>query len=127
MSIEERAERAVTLKNSGGCNCCQAVLFALQDQSGLSDEQARTLGSGFGAGMGAMEGSCGALIAAVMTAGLRGGTQRTAKQISLAFRDACGAVTCKELKGIGTGRVLCSCDNCVRNAVLIYGRTVGLN
>ena len=25
--------------------------------------------------------------------------------------------TCRELKGIDTGKVLCSCENCVRNAV----------
>ena len=61
MTIEERAEQAVSLKNSG-CNCCQAVLAALRDQTGLSEDQALTLASGFGGGMGSMEGSCGALV-----------------------------------------------------------------
>ena len=128
MTIEERAEQAVVLKNSR-CNCCQAVLAALRDQTGLSEEQALTLASGFGAGMGSMEGSCGALVGAVMTAGLHlqgTGAPRAARQLSLAFKDTCGAVTCKELKGVGTGRVLCSCDDCVRSAVMIYGKVMDL-
>ena len=128
MTIDERAEQAVVLKNSR-CNCCQAVLAVLLDQTGLNEEQALTLASGFGAGMGSMEGSCGALVGAVMAAGLHlqgSGAPRTARQLSLAFKDACGAVTCKDLKGVGTGRVLCSCDNCVRNAVMTYGKVMDL-
>ena len=129
MTIEERAEQAVALKNSS-CNCCQAVLAALRDQTGLSEEQALMLASGFGAGMGSMEGSCGALVGAVTAAGLHlqgSGAPRTARKLSLAFKDACGAVTCKDIKGVGTGQVLCSCDDCVRNAVKIYGRIMELN
>ena len=29
-------------------------------------------------------------------------------------------MTCRDLKGIGTGKVLCPCDDCVRNAVRAY-------
>ena len=128
MTINERAEQAVALKNSR-CNCCQAVMAALLDQTGLNEEQALTLASGFGAGMGSMEGSCGALVGAVMAAGIHlqgAGAPRTARQLSLAFKDACGAITCKDLKGVGTGRVLCSCDDCVRNAVMVYGKVMDL-
>ena len=129
MTISDRAEQAVVMKNSG-CNCCQAVLAALRDQTGLSEDQALTLASGFGGGMGSMEGSCGALVGAVMAAGLHlqgAGASRTARKLSLAFKDACGAVACKDIKGVGTGQVLCSCDDCVRNAVKIYGRIMELN
>ena len=28
-----------------------------------------------------------------------------------------GATICRELKGVGTGKVLCSCEDCVRNAI----------
>ena len=128
MTIEERAEQAAALKISG-LNCCQAVIAALRDQAGLSEEQALTLGSGFGAGMGSMEGSCGALVGAVLAAGLSlegRGTPRMARQLSLAFKEECGAVSCRELKGVGTGRVLCPCDQCVKNAVRIYGKLMGL-
>ena len=129
MTISDRAEQAVVMKNSG-CNCCQAVLAALRDQTGLSEDQALTLASGFGGGMGSMEGSCGALVGAVMAAGLHlqgAGASRTARKLSLAFKDACGAVACKDIKGVGTGQVLCSCDDCVRNAVMIFGRIMDLN
>ncbi|MCR5577313.1 MAG: C-GCAxxG-C-C family protein [Oscillospiraceae bacterium] len=129
MTIEERAEQAVAYKHKA-CNCCQAVLFALKDQTGLDDAQLLAMASGFGSGMGSMEGSCGALVGAAMAAGLRlngSGTSRAARQMSLAFKDACGAVTCRELKGVRTGRVLCACDDCVRNAVRIYGKLMGLD
>ena len=33
-------------------------------------------------------------------------------------QELCGATACRDLKGIDAGKVLCSCDNCVRNAVL---------
>ena len=124
MTIEERAEQAVKLKNSG-CNCCQAVLVALRDEAGLDEDEALSIASGFGAGMGSMEGSCGALIGAVMAANLKlhgVGAPRVARQLSVGFKEACGAVTCKELKGVGTGRVLCPCEDCVRSAVLQYGK-----
>ena len=32
----------------------------------------------------------------------------------------CGATVCKDLKGLETGKVLCPCDDCVRNAVTAY-------
>ena len=32
MTIQERAEKAVELKNSGRCNCAQAVAAVLADQ-----------------------------------------------------------------------------------------------
>ena len=126
MTTEERAELGAELKKK--CNCCQAVLLALADQTGLSEEQLMKLGSGFGSGMGNMEGTCGALVGAGMAAGFKIGQKSTTpytRQISESFRDRCGAVLCKDLKGRDTGKVLCACDECVRNAVLAYGQIVG--
>ena len=128
MTIEERAERGAELKKS--CNCCQAALLALADQTGLSEEQIMQLGSGFGSGMGNMEGTCGALVGAGMAAGFKlrqSSTTRFTRQISEDFRDRCGAVLCRELKGRDTGTVLCSCEDCVRNAIRAYGKVVGLD
>ena len=42
------------------------------------------------------------------------------------FAEKCGATICKDLKGIETGRVLCSCPECVRNAVLTLGEVLKL-
>ena len=128
MTIEERAELGAQLKMK--CNCCQAALLALADQTGLNEEQLMQLGSGFGSGMGNMEGTCGALVGAGMAAGFKlkeKSTTRFTKQISENFSNRCGAILCKELKGRDTGRVLCSCEDCVRNAILAYCSVVGID
>lgn len=128
MTIEERAELGAGLKRK--YNCCQAALLALKDQTGLDDAQIMQLGSGFGSGMGNMEGTCGALVGAGMAAGFKLKEQsatRYTRQISEKFCERCGAVLCKDLKGRDTGKVLCACDDCVRNAVRAYGEIVGID
>ena len=115
-----REDKAIELKHSG-CNCCQAVLLSYADILSPDENTLRTLGAGFGSGMGCMEGNCGALVGAVMVDGLLNSRRNAAggREILAAFRQSCGAVRCADLKGIGTGKVLCSCDDCVRNAVRI--------
>ena len=118
MTTEERMERASILKR--GMNCCQAVVRAFADTLSLDEATLMSLGSGFGSGMGTMEGTCGALVGAIMVAGLRtngAGTAALSRKIMPRFKELCGATICKDLKGIETGKVLCSCDDCVRNAV----------
>ena len=68
----DRAEKALEVKHQMGINCCQAVLLAYKDELNKTEEELLRLGSGFGGGMGCMEGSCGALIGAVMVASLSG-------------------------------------------------------
>ena len=129
MTIKERAEKAVELKLSGGYNCSQAVTAALADQTGLTEEQLKQVSAGFCAGMGNLEATCGAIIGAGMIAGLKTqgkGTLPIARQIQETFRDCCGAIKCKDLKTMTDGKPLCSCEECVRNAVLIYGEVFGL-
>ena len=129
MTINERAEKAVELKLSGGYNCSQAVTAVLADQTGLTGEQLKQVSAGFCAGMGNLEATCGALIGAGMIAGLKTegkGTLKLARQIQEAFRNRCGAITCKDLKAVTDGKPLCPCEECVRNAVLIYGDVMGL-
>jgi C_GCAxxG_C_C family probable redox protein len=126
MTIEERAARAVELK--AGCNCAQAVVLSYADKLPLEEETLRKLAAGYGGGMGCMEGTCGALVGAVMVAGMLTdgqGTGRYAREILLGFRERCGATICKDLKGIETGKVLCPCTECVRNAVLAAGAALG--
>ena len=126
MTIEERAARAVELK--AGCNCAQAVVLSYADKLPLEEETLKKLVAGYGGGMGCMEGTCGALVGAVMVAGMLTdgqGTGRYAREILLGFRERCGATICKDLKGIETGKVLCPCTECVRNAVLAAGAALG--
>ena len=117
-----RAEKAVEHKHSG-CNCAQAVLLAFQDELGRSAEELMALGSGFGSGMGGMEGTCGAFCGAVMALGMLNQSERPSKMIAKdmmrEFKAMSGGATiCGDLKGIKSGKMLCSCDDCVRHGVL---------
>lgn len=126
-----KQERAVELKNRTGdahYNCCQAVACVFSEETGVDEETLKRLGAGFGLGMGFMEATCGALCGAQMVLGLmkyRGKPIRTdAAAVYHDFEEKCGGTICKELKGVGTGKMLCSCDDCVRNAVeIIEGLT----
>ena len=128
MTIEERAKKAVELKTTGGYNCSQAVTAALADQTSLTEEQLKQRTAGFCAGMGNLEATCGALIGAGMIIGLKTegkGTLPKTKKLQETFRDRCGAIQCRELKTLIDGKPLCACEECVRNAVLIYGEVMG--
>ena len=130
MTINERAEKAVELKASGRYNCSQAVTAALADETGLSEEQLWAVSAGFCAGMGNLEATCGALIGAGMVAGLKtegNGTLGITRQIQEEFGKRCGALKCKDLKTVTDGKPLCPCEECVRNAVMIYGEIMGLD
>ena len=119
-----RQERAIELKNRTGdahYNCCQAVACVFSSETGVDEATLRKLGAGFGLGMGNMEATCGALCGAQMVLGLmkyQGKPIRNdASAMQKAFTEKCGASICREIKGVKTGKVLCSCDDCVRNAV----------
>lgn len=115
-----RQEKAIELKHSGS-NCAQAVLLAFMDKTGLDEDTLKKLGAGFGCGMGAFDATCGALCAAQMIEGLTVYSGRPiladAKLLHSDFVDLCGSADCGELKGLKGGRMLCACDDCIRNAV----------
>ena len=122
-TLEERMEYAARRKKE--MNCCQAVLVAFADRLGKSEDELLRLGSGFGSGMATMEGTCGALVGAIMVSSLLspdGEARNNSRTIMSQFKELCGGATiCRDLKGIGTGKVLCSCEDCVRNAVRAAG------
>ena len=100
------------------------MLCAFQDLTPYTEEQLYALGAAFGAGMGGMEATCGALVGAGMLLGIVKDGQpvmRDARALHRAFTERCGASLCKDLKGRDTGTVLCSCDDCVRTAVDLIG------
>ena len=119
MNNVPRRERAVLYKRN--YNCCQAVLLAFAPELGIDEERLLAMGACFGSGMGCMEETCGALCGAQIAQGLiRYDGKRLnpqASQLRAEFEQRCGATRCKDLKGVGTGQVLCSCEDCVRNAV----------
>ena len=110
----DRKQIALDNKHSA-CNCAQAVVCAFADKIGKDEEFCRNVANSFGAGMGTMEGTCGALVGAGIVLGLA--EKRGMNRIMTKFQQRNGATQCKMLKGVGTGRVLRPCDDCVSDAV----------
>ena len=128
MTMEGRAAQAAELKATGQCNCTQSVLKVFEDKLPVDADTLMKLAAGYSAGMGCMESTCGALIGAVMVAGIATngrGTPRVSKRLVQVFQEKCGATICKDLKGMDTGTPLCPCPECVRNAVLALGEVLG--
>lgn len=114
-----RTDLGAQLKRSH--NCCQAVLLAFEDKLPYDKEALLTLGSTFGSGMGGMMGTCGALVGAEMVLGIlsgrTSGMNGTSRKLFQMFEEKCGASRCIDIKGVVTGQMLCSCENCVRYAI----------
>ena len=126
MTLDERMAYGARRKKE--MNCCQAVLIAFADKLGKDEDDLLRLGSGFGSGMATMEGTCGALVGAIMVSSLlsaEGEARNNSRAIMSHFKELCGGATiCRDLKGIETGKILCSCEDCVRNAVRAAGETL---
>lgn len=120
MTAEEIAKRAVYYKQNG-YNCAQAVVKALSEAKEIECKNLLQAMSGFAAGMGTMESTCGALIGANLIIGLASEGKDTihkSRNLYQKFLTSCGATICKDLKGRDTGIIICSCEDCVRNAVM---------
>ena len=60
--------------------------------------------------------------------GCFGAAMKNSRAIMPRFKELCGGATiCRELKGIDTGKVLCSCENRVQNAVRAAGEALAGN
>lgn len=120
-------QKAVAYKKK--CNCAQAVLLAFQPESGKSEAELMALGSGFGAGMGCMEATCGALCGAAIALGLINQSEKPSARIAgemlQEFQEKAGATICGDLKGIRTKKMLCSCEDCVRIAAAALEKRMG--
>lgn len=112
-------------------NCAQAVAMAFAEEAGIDKETLFKVCEGCGLGMGGMEGTCGAVTGAVILAGLKNSdgnlehpgtkasTYQLSREIVKQFREKNSTSICKELKGVETGKVLCSCPDCIMDAVEI--------
>lgn len=119
-------------------NCCQAVICAFSDDPDVDADVMFRAAEGFGGGMGCGEGPCGALVGAVMLAGLKNSdgdteepktketTSRLAREIYKRFNEETGAVKCRDLKGTATGKPIRSCADCVTMGVEIAEEVLGL-
>ena len=115
-----------------GYNCAQSVACVFADKVNIPKEILFKATEGFGAGVGTMEGICGALSGAVMIAGLenstanlekpdsKASTMKISKQLMTNFKDRVGSITCREIKGNNSDhKVLCSCDDCINHGVTL--------
>lgn len=120
LSAEEKGELACSLRGKG-CNCCQAVIMAYKDELGLSEQEIKKLGAAFGGGMATMDATCGALVGAGIALGILkyedSPIRGNAKALITDFKEMSKATSCRDLKGIDTGVMLTSCEDCMRNAV----------
>jgi C_GCAxxG_C_C family probable redox protein len=126
--METRKQFAVEKKRCG-LNCAQAVLCTYADIAGIDEETAIRLAGPFGGGMGTMEGTCGAIVGAGLVLGLankgKSPSTKQMRQIMNKFQERNGATQCKMLKGVGTGKVLRECDDCVADAVEFLEEQIG--
>lgn len=124
--MSDRVEKALELHKKG-YNCAQAVACAYCDLFNMDEQTAFKAAEGYGAGMGGMQATCGAVSGAVMLAGLKnssgdvsdrtkGSTYKISRKIVADFEQKNGSTLCKELKGIETKKVLRSCDGCIEDA-----------
>lgn len=112
-----------------GFNCAQAVVCALAPALGMDERSAFTLAEGFGAGMGGMTETCGAISGAIMAMGhvestgfdaptSKGRTYKLSRELCARFEEKNGSTVCRTLKGAGTDAgPLRSCAGCIEDAV----------
>jgi C_GCAxxG_C_C family probable redox protein len=106
----KKVENAVACFKEG-FNCSQSVLSTYGPEFGLDRETALRLGAAFGAGMGRMGGTCGAVTGAFLVLGLRFGAIQAAdlpakektyalvREFARKFQARNGSLICKELLG----------------------------
>lgn len=120
--METRKMMAAEKKASGKYNCAQAVLCTYSDLTGIDEETSRNLCNSFAAGMGNMEGTCGALVGAGIALGMitrdkaKSMKGMSMREMMANFQARNHATQCKVLKGVETKQVLRECPMCVADA-----------
>lgn len=137
ITMSKYTEKALE-NHKNGMNCAQAVACAFADALGMDENVIFQMTEGFGAGMGGMEATCGAVSGAVLLTGIKlssadaknpvtkGKTYQLSREITKAFKLKNGTLVCKELKGVETKKVIRSCDGCIEDAAGIVEKVLGL-
>ncbi len=130
ISLDRGALKAAAADfHAQGFNCAQSVICAVAPELGLDAHTVFALAEGFGAGMGGMSETCGAITGGVMALGQvsssgfdapgsKGATYLMARAYCDAFRAKNGSTICRELKGLGSGAgALRSCAGCIDDSI----------
>ena len=126
-------EKAAELKET--LNCGQAVVVALADLAGLSEDKAKALATGLGGGLRCGE-ACGAYTGAALAIGLTlgadgmgkpgGPVAEALKEFSAEFKEQFGAIRCQDLlDAVGGDHSICNglCAWCADEAArMIEGK-----
>ena len=127
--MSERVTKALD-NHKHGYNCAQSLVCAYCDVFGVEEKEAFKMTEAFGLGMGTM-GTCGAVSAMASLVGMKvsdgdldkpstkGKSYKTMKEMTNQFLLKNKSVLCSELKGVGGGTILRSCDGCIEDAAKI--------
>ena len=111
MNKLNRIDEAVACFNEG-FNCSQAIFSTYCGEFGLDKKTALQIACGFGAGMGRMQGNCGAVSGAYMLIGLKYGkflkgdddarekTYALVREFARQFEELNGTTNCREILGV---------------------------
>ncbi len=126
MGIEEKAARNFAEK---GYNCCQAVICAYCEEYGIADDDIFKVTEGFGAGMGGLLNTCGAVTGMYMAIGMHNSagekdnprktkmdTYASIRDVAEKFEEENGSIFCRDLKTEVNGVQRVSCQKCVEDA-----------
>ena len=114
-----------------GYNCAQAVVCNYCDLFGIDNKTAFIMSEGFGAGMGSMKNTCGAISGLVMLLGLlnssgteekltKAETYKIVKELTTKFKEKNGSCICEEIKGLTGKPMLRTCSGCIEDACKIF-------
>ena len=130
--IMESRKKIAIEKHDLGYNCAQSVALTYADLVDMAPEHLFKITEGFGLGGGNMQGTCGAISGAIALIGLlnscgdlehpstKAQTYALEREILERFKAQNGSVLCHELKGVGTGKVLRSCPDCIMDACQLF-------
>ena len=130
--IMESRKKIAIEKHDLGYNCAQSVALTYADLVDMAPKHLFKITEGFGLGGGNMQGTCGAISGAIALIGLlnscgdlehpstKAQTYALGREILERFKAQNGSVLCHELKGVGTGKVLRSCPDCIMDACQLF-------
>ncbi len=110
MKMERMAKARELFMN--GYNCSQSVFCAFADMYGIPEELALKVSASFGAGIGRMRGTCGAVCGMSMLAGMEKGQVKPGdnaqksenyalvQELAGKFKEMNGSIICRELLGL---------------------------
>lgn len=113
IDVQERIDRAKNYFKQG-YNCCQSVVLAFSDITGMDEKQLICCSTGFGGGMGRMREVCGTVSAMTFLSGFispvptpadqaaRKANYALVQQFAKEFREQNGSIICRELLGLGS-------------------------